>query len=107
MYARVTTFEGETASDIERDLSYFEDELLPKTKEIPGMAGGLVLVERGSGQVMTITLWEDEQALQESRDTYSTLYSVAYQMMNLRSAPKMREYEVGVAALEHPVHARE
>jgi hypothetical protein len=45
--------------------------------------------------------------LQESRDTYSTLYSVAYQMMNLRSAPKMREYEVGVAALEHPVHARE
>ncbi|MGE5763563.1 MAG: hypothetical protein ACM3ZF_06725, partial [Mycobacterium leprae] len=103
MYARVTMFEGESARDIQRDLSYFEHELLPKTKEIPGMAGGLVLVERGTGQVMTVTLWEDERALEESRDTYSTLYSVAYQTMNLSAAPKMREFEVGVAALEHPV----
>lgn len=107
MYARVTMFEGESARNIERDLSYFENELLPKAKEIPGMAGGLVLVERGTGQVMTVTLWEDEQTLEESRETHATLYSVAYQTMNLSAPPKMREYEVGVAALEHPVHARE
>lgn len=105
MYARVTWCDGESAHDIDRDLHYFEEELLAKDKEVPGMAGGFVLVDRERGRTIAITFWEDEQALADSRELDATIRDVLHQRLNLSCPAKVWEYEVGVAALEHPVKA--
>src|SRR5512135_1335747 len=105
MYARVTWCDGESSHEIDRDLHYFEEELLGKAKEVPGMAGGLVLVDRERGRTIAITFWEDEHALADSREVDATIRDVLHQRLNLSCPAKVWEYEVGVAALEHPVKA--
>ncbi len=99
MYARVTEWDGVTAAEIDRDLSYARDEIVPKVEEIPGMCGMLVLVDRMNGRSTSITLYVDEQALENSRDAATTLRQLVEQRMDLRHPPTVTELEVGIATL--------
>jgi hypothetical protein len=99
MYARVTEWDGVTAAEIDRDLSYVRAEVVPKAEEIPGMCGMLVLVDRGNGRSTSITLYDDLQALEESRYAATMLRQMVEQRMDLRRPPKVNELEVGVATL--------
>jgi hypothetical protein len=103
MFARVTELNGTYEPELERDLRYFEDEILPRAEQAPAMSGGLVLVDREHGRALAVTLWADEESLEGSRELAETLRELAFQRMNLVSAPVVREYEVGVARLTHPV----
>ena len=103
MYARVTELRGVNANEVDNDLRLFEDEILPQMEAIPGMCGGLVLVDRERGTAMAIALWEDEESLADSRETADTLRDLALQRMNFTVAPVVREYEVGVAQLSQAV----
>ena len=102
MYARVTELHG-IGGDADRHMQHFEDDILPKAEAIPGMSGGLVLVDRDANRGMVITLWEDEGTLADSREELASLRELAFQRMNLTSPPVVREYEVGVARLERMV----
>ena len=44
MFARVTELRGVDEAD--RHLQHFEDDILPQAEKVPGMSGGLVLVDR-------------------------------------------------------------
>lgn len=99
MYARVTEWDGVTAAEINRDLSYVREEVVPKAEEIPGMCGMLVLVDRDNGRSTSITLYNDEQALEESRYAATMLREMVEQRMDLRRPPTVKELEVGVATL--------
>ncbi len=101
MYARVTELRGLTDSG--KDLRHFEDEILPKVEQIPGMSGGMVLVDPADGRAMVITLWEDDDTLADSREQASALRELAFQRMNLCAPAVVREYEVGVARLDRMV----
>ena len=103
MYARVTEWDGVTTAEIDRDLDYARDEIIPKAEEIPGMHGMLVLVDRSSGRSMSITLYGDEAALDESRDAAQVLRQLVEQRMDLRRPPVVRELEVGIATLNASV----
>ena len=103
MFARVTELASAYRPELEKDLRYFEDEILPKAEEIPGMSGGLVLLDRAGGRALAVTLWADDEALEQSREEADTLRELAFQRMNLASAPVVREYEVAVARLTRPV----
>jgi len=102
MYARVTELHG-VGGDADRHMQHFEDDILPRAESVPGMSGGLVLVDRASGRGMVITLWDDEETLADSREEMASLRELAFQRMNLRSPAVVREYEVGVARLERAV----
>ncbi|MGB8650512.1 MAG: hypothetical protein WCD35_07600 [Mycobacteriales bacterium] len=99
MYARITEWDGVTAAEIDRDLSYTRTEVVPRVEDIPGMCGMLVLVDRENGRSTSITLYEDERALEESRESAQTLREMVEQRMDLRRHPQVRELEVGIATL--------
>ncbi len=99
MYARIIEWDGVTPAEIDRDLSYARDEVVPRAQEIPGMSGMLVLVDRESGRSMSITLYDDAQALEDSRDPARILREMVEQRMDLRRPPQVRELEVGLATL--------
>ena len=99
MYARVTEWDGVTVAEIDRDLAYARTEIVPKVEEIPGMCGMLVLVDRENGRSTSITLYEDQQALDDSRGAATTLRQMMEQRMDLRHRPTATELEVGIATL--------
>lgn len=99
MYARVTEWDGVTAAEIDRDLSYAREEVVPKVEEIPGMCGMLVLVDRENGRSTSITLYHDEQSLEDSRDAARMLRQMMEQRMDLRKPCTVKELEVGIATL--------
>ena len=103
MYARVTELQGLAGAEVDRDLRHFEEEILPRAESIPGMCGGLVLVDRAAGKAMAITLYADQETFHDSREQAHTLRDLAFQRMNLTRAATVHEYEVGVARLLEPV----
>ena len=99
MYARITQWDGVTTAEIDRDLAYARTEIVPKAEEIPGMCGMLVLVDRENGRSTSITLYDDQQAIEDSRDVARTLREMVEQRMDLRRPPAVSELEVGLATL--------
>ncbi|HEV7207911.1 MAG TPA: hypothetical protein VGN54_04140 [Mycobacteriales bacterium] len=106
MYARVIEWDGVTPAEIDRDLAYARDEIIPKAEDIPGMSGMLVLVDRVTGRSTSITLYADEKSLDDSRDPARTLRELMEQRMDLRRPPQVRELEVGLATLNASVLGR-
>jgi len=102
MYARVTEFDGERTEEVERDIAYFDSEIRPEAERLPGLAGLLYLVDRGSSRTLVITLWESQENLEESRTVTDTLQSLVSQAMDLRRPPSVHEYDVALAQLDAP-----
>ena len=99
MYARVIEWDGVTANEIDRDLSYARNEIVPRAEDIPGMSGMLVLVDRETGRSTSITLYADRASLDDSREAAQTLRELMEQNMDLRRPPTVRELEVGLATM--------
>ena len=99
MYARITEWDGVTTAEIDRDLAYARTEIVPKAQDIPGMCGMLVLVDRENGRSTSITLYDDQQAIEDSRDVARTLREMVEQRMDLRRPQSVKELEVGIATL--------
>lgn len=62
MFARVSTYHG---SDVDAFTKGFES-VSRDVEGLAGFSGGYLLVDRASGEAMTITLWKDETALAAS-----------------------------------------
>jgi hypothetical protein len=97
MYSRVTLLEIDTLrADVDDVVVRFETDFLPTLRELPGFEGILVLVTP-EGKGMVVSLWESEEALQESAgvaagavEEFVTLY---------RSPPGREHYRVAYAEL--------
>jgi heme-degrading monooxygenase HmoA len=63
MFARVSTYR---ADDGERLIEGFRS-VTDQLEEIDGFSGAHFLVDRESGKAISITLWDDEEALNASR----------------------------------------
>jgi hypothetical protein len=59
----------------------------------------LGLIDLENGRCTSITLYEDQQALEDSRDVATMLREMMEQRMDLRRRPTAKELEVGVAIL--------
>lgn len=66
MYARVSTFRV-PADRIDEDASRTGD-VTDRLKDIPGFAGVYYLVDRESGKTISVTLWDNEQAMRASEE---------------------------------------
>jgi hypothetical protein len=99
MYARVIEWDGVTRAEIDRDLAYMREEVVPQAEDIAGMNGALVLVDRPAGRLLSITLYADEPSLAASREPAQTLRELVEQRMALRHPPVVQELEVGIATL--------
>jgi len=72
VFARVNRFQGppERIDDAIRDV---EDRVLPQVKQMEGVRGFLLLVDRESGKSLGISLWESEEAAARSEEAASRL----------------------------------
>jgi heme-degrading monooxygenase HmoA len=61
VHARVSTYEG----DVDRLIEGFERQT-DLVRRLEGFADAYLLVNRGDGRAMTVTLWDSEQALEDS-----------------------------------------
>jgi heme-degrading monooxygenase HmoA len=68
VFARVTTI-GEAPPERLDDMTHeISDHVLPALRQQDGFSGALVLVERASGKVLGLTLWESEQAMNATEE---------------------------------------
>jgi heme-degrading monooxygenase HmoA len=59
MWARVSTYQG-PPENIDEDLRYSKEALLPQARKLAGFGGVYALADRETGRTMSITLWDSE-----------------------------------------------
>ena len=71
-------------------------ESAPTVQATSGFRGGYFLVDRASGDAMTVTLWESEQAMQASVPAAREILGGVMQALSGASLSEPRAYEVAV-----------
>ncbi len=67
MFARVSTFEG-PPERVDELVHTAVEKILPQLKRFSGFNGILTLADRQSGKVLTVLLWESEEAMRASEE---------------------------------------
>ena len=93
MHARVTMISG-SPDGIDSGVANFQNKALPGIREVGGR-GGILLVDRSSGNSMAITLWPDEQTMQASEERANELRRRVTEQMSA-GEPRVERYEVAV-----------
>jgi hypothetical protein len=65
MFARLTTLQG-SPDRIDQGIRFTEERVVPMSKQQPGFKGGYWAVDRSTGKAIAFTLWESQQAEQDS-----------------------------------------
>ena len=90
MFARVTQFK-ESADDAIR---VTKDLVIPAVIGLPGSRGGFFLVNREEGKTLSLTLWEDREALDASAVAIAQLRTERPQHVPGSEVMDFCEYEV-------------
>lgn len=72
MFARSTTFHGRP-ENIDAGLRFIENEVAPMIQQIDGCRGLSCIVDRESGQCITTSSWDDEDAMIASGEQLHTI----------------------------------
>src|SRR2546428_11347393 len=94
MHARVTTING-SSDQVDAGISSFRENVVAFTQG-EGGKGSLLLVDRQTGKVMAITLWESEDALAASEEKANQLRAQAVEQGRASQPPTVERYEVAV-----------
>jgi hypothetical protein len=93
MHARVTTLSG-SPDNVDAGIANFRDTVVPYAKSEG--KGAILLVDRGSGTALAITLWQDQAAMQASEESANALRADAVEQMGASQQPTVDRYEVAV-----------
>jgi heme-degrading monooxygenase HmoA len=93
MHARVSPIESDGPYD-EAAFRRMHDDLVPKVLGLPGNLGIIMLQDVNGGRAMSITLWEDEDAVRASDQASATLRHDATSQINSRQSAESRVYTV-------------
>ncbi len=93
MLARVSTYAG-TPDQAEEGIRNFQG-LTEVLRSLDGFEGAYLLVDRGTGNAVTITLWSSEDALQASAERAKQMRSEAAGSAGM-SIESVENYEVAV-----------
>lgn len=94
MHARVTTLSGST-DRIEEGIASYRNEVLPAVMEMGG-SGAILLVDRESGETISLTLWPDEERMRASEERADQLRSSVSQQIEAGEQPSVGRFEVAV-----------
>ena len=95
MYARVTMSEGKP-QQIEAGISNFRENVIPTAKKLAGFKGSYLLVDRKSGKMLGIALWDTEKNLQASAEVAKQLRAGISQAVSSTKPPVVEIFEVAV-----------
>jgi heme-degrading monooxygenase HmoA len=94
MHARVSTLQGDPKK-LEDGISYFRDQVVPSARKQRGFKGARLLVDRSSGTVQAVTLWEDAAAVQASEAAMNQSRTQGAQLLGA-TAPTTEVFEMAV-----------
>ena len=72
MWARVTTIEG-PPDQADIAVKLVEESVIPTAKQWQGFSGGWWLLDRDSGRMMAVTLWDSQETLNASAEAATSL----------------------------------
>lgn len=90
MFARVSTIQG-SPDQAEKAIGGL---VLPEVQEVAGFKGAYALLDRKSGKVMLITLWETEEAMQSTAESANQLRREIAKDAGATAPPMVEVYEV-------------
>jgi hypothetical protein len=97
MYARVTTYEGKV-DDFAWARAVFEAQVQEKVRRLVGCSGVLLMMDPDSGESLSITLWDDDRSMIESREDAAQIRSAAASFSGA-TVSDVAEYEVALAEI--------
>jgi hypothetical protein len=95
MHARVSTYEG-SVEDYDRGTEKMKSDIAPRVQAMAGCKGILTMLDRSTGRSLSITLWDNEEALAGSREEADRVRSEAASTTG-STITDVTEYEVTVA----------
>ena len=100
MYARINTFDG-SVERFEGAVAYIRELVIPASRQAPGFAGMLSLIDRESGRSMGITLWESKEAM-EASEAGAAFVRAQTTASGEATLAGVERYEVADLILERP-----
>jgi heme-degrading monooxygenase HmoA len=67
MYARMSILEG-PSDQVDEGMRHLREHVLPQLQQQDGYKGFVVFSDRQSGKIIGVSLWESEQAMQDSEE---------------------------------------
>lgn len=96
MFARITTIQG-TADKVEDAIRVVENDIVPGLKAMTGFKSGYWCMDRKSGSVISMTLFESEQDLQASEAAVSKMRGASIEKLGFE-VKSVDQYEVVATA---------
>ena len=78
MFVRLTRVQNQL-DRLDDGIANYQQQLLPRARDLPGFEGAVLLVDRTSGAGVSVTYWESEEALRASEQGAETLRTQASQ----------------------------
>ncbi len=80
MFARVSTLQG-PANEVDEGIRYVRENVLPRAAQMDGYKGAYLLVDRQSGESVSVTLWESEEAVRAAEGAMNQTRSQGVQAL--------------------------
>jgi heme-degrading monooxygenase HmoA len=96
MFARVARIQGKPEKTDEV-IRYFQEQVLTAAKKIKGFKEGYMMVNRQTGTVMGMTIWESQQGIQDSTANAGRFIPQMAQILGATQPAMTETYEVAVA----------
>lgn len=94
MFARVRTTSG-VPEKVDDGIRHFRENVVASYKNVAGFKGAYMLVNRQSGKIVGITLWDTEANMQATDRKSEQLRAAGSQVVG-GTTPEPEEYEVVV-----------
>jgi heme-degrading monooxygenase HmoA len=65
MHARMFEFEG-SVEEIDAAIALGREQILPLERQMPGFRGLILLADKEAGRLVSVSLWETEEQMQQS-----------------------------------------
>ena len=79
MFARVSTYSG-APDRVDESIREGREQIVPAVRQIRGCKGLLYLVDRSTGKAMSVTLWENEEAMRASEEAANQIRGESVQV---------------------------
>lgn len=93
MYARKTALKTST-DNVDTAMNVYSDEVLPRARDIPGFKGAVGMADRSTGDIVTYTLWETEDAMSTSEEQANQIRAESVQKTGALGPPDVQRYEI-------------
>ena len=95
MHARVTTIQMDPGK-VDEAVTHFENEQLPKIKDLDGFRGFTLFVDHSSGKALGTSYWDDEEKMSASEDAVTDARQRTADTGGASGEPQVERFEVAV-----------